>query len=282
MGQSSAKDTNAIAQYLKAVSLDKNYDWKCPINFYGKVVDASNAPVAQADVQLSWTDLSTEGTTKSTTTSDENGLFSLLDKTGKHLLVHVSKNGYYTPPSESLWGFEYASPFDGLFTPDPLHPIVFHLRKKGEGSFLITSQLGLKLDFPITIPRDGTPTRIDLLQRAISSSGQLELRQFKPNEKTWRDATYWSFEMVIPDGGFAEQHDEFPFEAPEIGYQPFIRFEYKKAEGLWAEGVSNNYYIKFGNPAKYGRLKIVTDISMGGAILTYAINPDGTRNLESK
>jgi hypothetical protein len=50
----------------------------------------------------------------------------------------------------------------------------------------------------------------------------------------------------------------------------------------WKGYLKKSFYIKFGNPPFYGRLQIETGISYGGATLTYAINPTGSRNLEPK
>jgi hypothetical protein len=65
-----------------------------------------------------------------------------------------------------------------------------------------------------------------------------------------------------------------------MGYQSTIRFDFKKDQPYWAEGISKDYYIKFGNPPVYGRLHVETQIDLDSVRLTYAINPDGTQNLE--
>src|SRR5678810_1149679 len=44
--------------YLTNKAIDRDYDWKVPIDFFGKVLDQDNDPVASAAVELSWTDLS--------------------------------------------------------------------------------------------------------------------------------------------------------------------------------------------------------------------------------
>lgn len=258
------------------------WEWKMPINFYGKVVDENSNPVADAAASFEWNDLSLAGTSRDTATSDADGYFSLLNRTGKVLSVTVSKNGYYTIPSERLRTFEYAYPPSGAFNPDANNPIIFHLRKKGVGVHLITSQYGMSPDFKVSVPLNGTPVNVDLLQRAISNVGQLEISQAKPDFANWKQANSWSFKMEIPDGGFVEESDEFPFEAPESGYQPVVEFNFQQGQPDWTENLKKNYYIKFGNPPIYGRLHIETGISYGGVILTYAINPDGSRNLEPK
>jgi hypothetical protein len=88
--------------------------------------------------------------------------------------------------------------------------------------------------------------------------------------------------MAIPDGGFVEQNEAFPFQAPEAGYQPTIEFHFKSGETNWATTLQRQYYIAFGQPRRYGRLVVETAIEMEGARLTYAINPDGSRYLEPK
>lgn len=272
----------AVSEYVQKSMADPQYDWKQPINFWGRVVDESNEPVANSSVHFAWNDISEKGTSDADTTSDGNGFFSLTDRKGKRLYVDVSKEGYYSSGDSRGAAFEYANPADGLFTPDRNNPVVFHLRKKGVGVDLITSQYGMSPDFPVHIPRDGTPIKIDFLQRKTGDSGQMQISENKPEYANWKQATNWSFKMEIPDGGFIKQNDEFPFEAPESGYQPVVEFNFQQGQTDWVENLKKNYYIKFGNPSRYGLLRLETGISMGGAILTYAINPDGSRNLEPK
>ena len=279
-GDSTADDAMR-AYFLKKVE-DPQYDWKQPINFYGKVVDESNHPVVGATVIFGWVDLSP--TTYSTTEakSDESGLFSLLNRTGKGLSVKINKEGYYFSRGEVARHFEYANPADGLHKPDPNNPVIYHLRKRGLGSDLITSQYGIRTDFPISIPRDGTALTVDLMERKAGSLGQIHISQQKPEHVAWKQATNWFFKMEIPDGGFVEHNDEFPFEAPESYYQAIVEFRFDKDDPTWALDLKKSYYIRFGNPPRYGRLQIETGISQGGVILTYAINPSGSRNLEPK
>ncbi|MDB6017356.1 MAG: hypothetical protein JWR19_1845 [Pedosphaera sp.] len=269
-----------VHKYVLNRMADSQYDWKQPINFYGKVVDERDQPIANASAHFKWTDLSENGTSEADAQSDSSGFFSLLNRTGKRMSVTVSKAGFYTTPSENLSSFEYANPADGLFTPDSNNPIVFHLRKKGAGADLITSQNGIKNYFGVSVPLDGTTVLADLLERTAGRSGQLRISQKKPPYENWKQASEWSFRMEIPDGGFIEQNDEFPFEAPEGGYQPVVQFNFQLGQTNWSTSLKKDYYIKFGDPARYGRLHLDSSIQMGGARLTYAINPDGSRNLE--
>lgn len=273
--------SEAVKEYVQKVKADPAYDWKQPINFYGRVVDESNEPVSDASAHFVWNDLSAEGTSEADATSDANGIFSLFNRTGKRLLVSVSKEGYYSSGDARNAAFEYANPADGLFTPDPMKPVVFHLRKKGVGIDLVTSKYGVKDYFGVTVPLDGTPVQADLLERK-TGQGQITVSQIKPEFKNWQQATNWFFRMEISDGGFIEQNDEFPFMAPEDDYQSVVEFNFQKGQPDWIENLQKTFYIKFGNPARYGWLKLDTSIMMEGARFTYAINPDGSRNLEPK
>lgn len=279
--RSSPEVSDAVMQYVRNKMEDPKYDWKQPINFYGKIIDENDAPVSGASVDFKWNDLSEEGTSASQATSDSGGYFSLLDRKGKRLYVQVHKDGYYTS-RESGVAFEYANPADGLFTPNSNSPVIFHLRKKGIGTDLLGSRNGAKPHLGVTMLLDGTPVLIDLIGQKTGQSGQLIASQKKPSYESWKQATEWSFRMQISDGGFVEQHEEFPFEAPEEGYQSIVEFHFEKGGTNWMEDVREDYYIKFGNPPRYGWLHLDTSILMNGARFTYAINPDGSRYLEPK
>ena len=49
-------------RYVQNVRAHPAYDWKQPINFYGRVLDESNAPVANAHAHFEWNDISERGT----------------------------------------------------------------------------------------------------------------------------------------------------------------------------------------------------------------------------
>ncbi|MEI6780221.1 MAG: carboxypeptidase regulatory-like domain-containing protein [Verrucomicrobiota bacterium] len=260
--------------------LERQYE--TPISFYGRVVDQDGSPLADASVAFGWvnTNFQQQG---SSTLSDGAGLFSLSGAQGKNLTVNVSKEGYYGSSRSNQTSFQFSDMSGNrTFTPDPASRVLFHLRKKGPGAELITSQYGVKDYLGVVVPRGGTPVQVDLLSRKVGAGGQIVISQLKPPYQSWKQATEWTFRMAIPDGGFVEQDEEFPFQAPEAGYQPTIEFHFKSGETNWATNLQRQYYIAFGQPRRYGRLVVETAIEMEGARLTYAINPDGSRYLEAK
>jgi len=262
--------TNEIRERILA-------DWQKPIDFYGKVIDENSNPVEEANIQFVWAGFA-DKVDRATTTSDAEGLFSLHGKTGQNLHVSVNKQGYYVSRMDKF-DFQYSLASD-IYTPEEWNPVVFHLHSKGRGASLVTSDYGVRPDFPILIPRDGQPINVDLLQRKVDGSGDLQISQIKPEVANLQQATNWSFHMKLADGGFIEENDPFDFTAPEGGYQSAVNLDFQKDSANWATQISKDYYIMFGQPPKYGWLHVDANIAQQTVFLKYAINPTGSRNLE--
>jgi hypothetical protein len=128
---------------------------------------------------------------------------------------------------------------------------------------------------------DGSPAWVDFFNQKVGRDGQMEISQNKPAYSAWQMAAEWSYRLAIADGGFIETSEEFPFQAPESGYQPVVEFNFHKDKPSWTEHLDKTFYVAFGNPRRYGRIHVVTSMT-NGTILDYAISPDGTRNLEPK
>lgn len=251
--------------------------WQTPIEFYGKVLDENSDAVAGAKISFQWVEIpSADGKRSTNVESSVEGLFSLLGQRGPSLMVSVSKEGYYASRGGEQ-GFKYGIFGNPPLSPEPQNPVVFHLRKKGRGAQLITSENGTQLKVHIRVPKDNTPVQVDLLEKKAVATGHLEISQKKP---PWRDATEWSFRMSIPNGGFVENADEFQFEAPETNYEPMVEYQFNKSDTNWTTHVTKQFYIAFGQPRKYGWLRIESDLAQETIFLTYGINPSGSRNLE--
>jgi hypothetical protein len=263
-------------EYIKKIKADPQYDWKQPINFYGLVVDQSNSVVTGASVHFTWNDISLKGTSDADTTSDGNGGFSLTGRRGKRLYVDVEKQGYYGRSGS----YEYANPFDGLFTPDPNRPVVFYLRKKGPGVDLIISHAPMSTFIRIAPPTNGSPVFLDFVSQNVGESGQIKIEGWKDHKDFKTAQNNWGLRLTIPDGGFVENNDEFPFEAPDVDYQPVIEWHFTDGTTDWQGGINKKYYIKYGNPPRYGKITVDTTAFSPGVLLEYAINPAGSRNLE--
>jgi hypothetical protein len=268
--------SDAVGKKLQEQVLD---EWRTPIEFYGIVLDESNNVIVDAKVNFDWNDLSPEGTSYAHTQSDANGHFSITGIAGKILAINVSKDGYY-PYHPSGDYFEYGDKYT-RFIPNANKPVIFLLRKKGKGADLI------KINFPPGIGQiwqlhhNGTPVSLDLLKgnQNVNSIGQLKL-------EFWRDVSDknakkydWKLQMTMPDGGFVGTGEEFPFNAPESGYQPAITMDVLTNSPNWFGDLHTNYYFQLPN-GNYGRMEFDFLPYNGVFTLHSYVNPSGSRDLE--
>lgn len=258
--------------------VEPGYEWKLPIQFYGRAVDEREVPVAGAKVWFQWSDLTPEGASEDETVSDAAGLFSLTGKQGNGLSIKITKPGYYTPDRGNRFRFENARFWDAnYYEPNPENPVLFHLQTKGAAEPLIVAKARP------SVMRDGTPVRLDLLTGgAVSASGQLEVAAWLPAENPYQRGEFnWRAKLSMPDGGLQEHHDEFPFIAPENGFASEVEFNMAAGAPDWKQVVAKSYYFRFGSPSRYGRM----DVRINGASqvvnVDYWLNPSGSRNLEN-
>jgi len=251
-----------------------------PIEFYGKVVDENTNPVAGASIQFGWMETpAKDGERKATAKSDSDGLFSLQGERGPTLEVLVSKAGYYNSKKDRT-GFTYGDSAPEKHSPSMLNPVIFHLRKKGKGESLITT------DFPgfariAQLHHDGTPVELDLLkgEKVPAGNGQLTL-------EFWRDISNmniqpfnWKFQLSALGGGLIEANEEFAFEAPEKGYQPSIVIDMPATNQDWQGEIRSKYYIQLPD-GKYGRIDFYLLPRNGVFEVQSVINSSGAHNLE--
>ena len=275
----------ATDAYIENIRRDPEYQWKRPINFFGKVVDQNDDPVEGAAVRFQWVNLQgSEGVEEADTTTDAEGRFSLRDKNGKNLGVNISKEGYHdASPYDNQLNFEYANPAERTFyEPNASNPVTFRLRKKGKSEKLITNEV--KFD----LPGQGAMATVDLLTgHVLPKGGQLEITVWKPtiaNEQinTGKVFPYdWRVQIKINDGGLAEHTDAFPFEAPESGYlAQFDASLHPRNSASRDVTVDQQFYFYFDQPRKYGRMRFRTDGHRSRIAINYWLNPSGSRNLE--
>ena len=248
--------------------------WRTPIDFYGKVVDQKEQPVPGAGVSFGWTDLSPQGYSRAGTTSDAYGLFSLEGKSGKHLSVQVGKEGYY-PSRTNLDSFFYVGENEN-FVPHADAPVVFRLKKKSEGTALVT----LKQNY--RIPRDGTPVGIDLTtgKTTTGGGGDLIVRCWTEDQGKPFGAKYDWHCQVTPSGGLVTTEEEFPFTAPEEGYAPGTEIQMRADRPHWKSDVDLKFFYRLAD-GRYGRMTF--SMIAGGqhfCMVDSFLNPSGSRNLE--
>ena len=267
-----------VSEYLHRREKDKSFDWRIPISFYGRVVDEVSRPIGDATILFQWSDLSSNGASEMKRKSDPEGNFSLTNVRGKGLTVRVSKEGYYATAT-SRGDFEFANPAESTYyEPNPNNPVLFHLRSKGEGAGLIRKSV------EVALPGNGSSKGINLSTGKVQLNGDINIQSFKPWPPRPMVPHYdWKLTLSIPDGGFVEAHEEFPFEAPETVYEPTFEINMPASLGeAWRVGVEKTLYFAYGTPKKYGRLNLRTSANSRYVFIDYFVNPSGSRNLEPK
>ena len=253
-----------------------------PIEFYGNAVDENGNTVAGAVITFQWNDLLARGyEAGATTQSDSNGLFSLHGKQGSSMSVSVGKEGYYgTHDSKQYFKFGKMDA-SAKHLPDPQSPGVFTLRKMGKGTELVSTEFPLGMGQHPQLRRDGTPVEIDMLKGGQVSPGTGQLKMEFWNDATNRNArTFnWKLKLTVPNGGLIETQEEFPFHAPERGYQLPLVVDMPVTNKNWRTDLRTKYYVQLPD-GKYGRVEIDL-LAYNGSIRVHSVvNPSGSRNLE--
>jgi hypothetical protein len=245
-----------------------------PMEFYGKVVDENETPINNASIAFEWANWEGEGQHASAS-SDSLGLFSLKDVKGKNLGVNVSKEGYYSREGS----FEYADPGHGIYTPDSAKPVVFRLHKRGIGADLIhgSKVFGSRVD--------GTLSYVDLTtsKNSLTPPGDLTVQFVRSGNNAQKFD--WSFKLGAVGGGIIESTNEFMFEAPEDGYQPFFENNHKTDDPDWVRQEKHNFYVKSQDGKHYSRIEItIIPYYQNNAAydLNWYLNPNSSRDLEPK
>lgn len=260
---------------------DPSFEWKTPINFYGKVVDQNDQPVPGATIKFVWNDTSSKGSSYAETISDAYGLFSLTDKKGKGVSVSVSKNGYYAGNAAN-GSFEYAAFFEWNYHEgDENDPTIFRLVKKMSAEPLVVGSAFNTLSY-----EQGTYF-YDLGQGKLSrqSPTGAGLKFIVTRSQTVQGQPFdWTWTVDGVEAAVQPTTDEFPQFAPMSAYVPTWKIE-EKAD---AESFRQTGQVRLYVHTNSGRYAVV-DLQLShpnkrelGPTLNVKsyLNPSGSRNLE--
>lgn len=276
-----------IQSFLNGRKSDPFWDWKRRIDFWGTVVDSDGVPIASANVEFEWNDMSHSGTSSSEALTDSDGQFELLNKIGKVLTISVSKPGY----RRCNWGrvgFEYADPTDSTYhIPTRAQRVIFVLHKMGSPEPMIKRQ---RLEF--RLPKHRKEIEIDLLAQmpVAGSDGAIDLRVFADSSvfvsSTGIVQSNWFVRIDSPQGAIQEGSDCASF-APESGYMPKLEYSGKLGDPDSVSGVLEKWiFLKSRQGKHFSRVWLdIAPVPKGGGspvmrIHEYVLNPSGSRNLE--
>jgi hypothetical protein len=275
----SAHDPAAENYRRQQEAIERSLDeWRTPIRFYGKVVDETGQPIEGVVITFGVTDLSPEGHSTIGTESGADGLFFLQGVNGKHLSIKLYKPGYYVSRLNPA-GFFYAGRNDN-FVANPNQPVVFHLRKQGQGEPLIT------MDFPgfariAQLPRNGTPVAFDLINGTTNTPSGGHIQFEFTGDPISRETKRFNWQLrITTQGGLLETHEEFPFSAPESGYAAEVEIKHPVTlEDAWQTTIERKYFIRLAD-GRYGRIEFRLMARNGVFTMLSYVNPTGSRDLE--
>jgi hypothetical protein len=263
--------TNEIRERILA-------DWQKPIDFYGKVIDEDSNPVTEVHISFQWAGFEDQ-VSSATTESDANGLFSLQGKTGQNVHISISKDGYYTSRKD-IFDFQYSLGPD-IYMPNEWNPVIFHLHKKGTPEPLIRLAGAVLGPRQYRLDTRGAPTDISFYtgKRTSQGEGQLRVQYWMdiPQDANRRQFD-WRCLVTVPGGGLQVTTEEFPFGAPQEGYQESIQMQ--SDTNAWTYMPEESFYMRLPD-GKYGRMKFT--LNCGGNPffgIEALINPSGSTNLE--
>lgn len=240
-----------------------------PVSFYGQVLDFSNAPVAQAEIDYQW---STEGGVFCATNhTDAKGRFIIRKNRALSLFVTPKKEGYQTIFTNDLM---YRAGESAFPITKPAQPYVFRLRKRaGEHlipisrNFIFKANNGFSSE-PVEItPAPRFPTEFEIAGFA------------EPHERG--EKFDWSFSFRLRDGAVLRTDEPFPVEAPTTNrFESEFSFSMPKSARAWTNDFNGTLYFYVGtNRPVFGRINI-TIIGGAGGFMSGVYNPTGSRVLD--
>jgi len=257
------------SERTRKLKVDPQYEWKTPIEFYGKVVDQDGQPVEEATADVIWTDISASGSSHMKVKSDTAGLFAITGIRGKHMTVQVNKAGYYRQLTDARTSFEFAGFWEPTYhVPDEAKPVVFRLRKKGEAAPLARSSGKVVLTF-------GVPVRLPL-PKTNDGNAAIEVT-IVANDAKPRN---WQAKISLAGGGIQATTEEFPFLAPEGGYRESIEVNQNSPRPTGWQDLHQGGVFYFRTSKKYGLLKIQQMVGRRTLHYEILLNERGERGLE--
>lgn len=276
-------------EYEAKRKIDPSAEWRTPIEFFGKVIDERNQPIASAEIEIEWVGTSEkyggDGVGHRKMLSNDKGHFEINGIEGKRLLVRVHKDGYYNRKSWNDGAFEYGGFWlEEFIEPDRNAPVVFHLVRRP------TAEPTYHVDFRSISKPPAWETRINLLAQPTedAAGGDIILKIARPPHPGYQKPFDWQLKIEGVNGTeVIMSKDEFMILAPDEGYQKTIAMNYKQAKGSLIEIVK--FYARNKSRKFYAAVSVevtpyypdhITQEDTACFIVTGTVNPNDSPNVE--
>ena len=284
VAQSLQASPTAIAERAiktKLVVEDKNVE----INFFGKVVDQNDQPLAGVVVKAETREWHVKNLfepagefARPVTVAGADGQFSFTRLRGDAFgILSLTKDGYVVSTRAKM-NYSYGT-LPHHFTPNPLVPVIFRMWKSNGAVRLHVVRISG------SIPQDGAVLPFDLQRnrKATQPGQETDLRvtlkhNAPPGQRGYEPRFDWSCTLEVPGGGLIETQDEFMYLAPEQGYQPQWVAEFKKDDPNWKVRREVNFYLRNRDGQQYGRLRVRLEPEPGHdgyLVVDGFLNPNG-------
>jgi hypothetical protein len=258
--------------------IDPVFEWKTPIEFYGKVVDQFSNPVANAEIVLNWTTVvGPIPDPKKTIYADEDGRFAVNGIQGNGITITADKEGYRST-RDSHQSFEYAKFYrDNFHFPDPNNPVVFHLHK------MLGSEPMYQFELDSKMSPNGVPLELDVVRGRLQDDGDFAFSIRVGSRHDEKGPDYSVTLHALKGAAFAPTTEAFPYTAPETGYQTETTISQMASNVNYGLVQKLQFYART-QDGKYGMVWAEVSLSRFGDDVnfnsTVRYNPSGSRNLE--
>lgn len=266
------------------------------MNFYGKVVDQSSSPVADAHVEIDINRYDSSptyffrGISHIDRATDKDGTFKINAIRGSNVFIkNISKKEYeFVYTMNPKCGFSYDKYLGNLHVPDPNKPVIFILRKKETEQTLISP---IHITFAV---KDKKNVGYNILNGYQVKDIETKPRYTIDNHNFGLESIEYDITFAVRDDGInsktlviASPHGGIQFlkeklySAPINGYQPKIEITLTKAMQKQIDG--GCLYIFSRSPVIYSRIEVNALIYEGVKVnlRTIAVtNYYGTRTFE--
>lgn len=251
------------------------------IRLFARVVDqyGGGVPGVNVDCDVQVSDAPYRGHREHfSLVTDSQGRFSVSDRRGIGLTIHVSKEGYSIANTPGVFGYGPEARVEPGREPET--PLVIAAWKKGIPEPLV--QVLRSFDFVA----DGRFYTVDLLtgkqQEGRQEDGDLWIRIKRSADVRPYMRVSWLYELEVPNGGLIVTDEPMPYAAPSQGYASTFTFE-SMADRVPAPDPRRRFYVRSRGGRVYSFISVTASPGTNGSgrfSIDSLANPAGSGVLE--